>query len=233
MASSMELEKDRPFDALVQVVVPTIKAQFASVIRHLRPPHYPYAIDRALAARGRELFYSKEIGCARCHGVYDGQGQVEWPAVHADVGTDRSRLDVVSDRFIEAFNGSPLAAEGALVASHGYAATPLTGVWANYPYLHNGSVPTLYHLLGPVSERPRIFHVMAARRLDRQRVGQPLVTDPRLEPLGEAEWLRRFGNDRDWFNASRPGSSNRGHDVWPRLRTDANRLALIEYLKTL
>jgi hypothetical protein len=233
MASSMELEKDRPFDALVQVVVPTIKAQFASVIRHLRPPHYPYAIDRALAARGRELFYSKEIGCARCHGVYDGQGQVEWPAVHADVGTDRSRLDVVSDRFIEAFNGSPLAAEGALVASHGYAATPLTGVWANYPYLHNGSVPTLYHLLGPVSERPRIFHVMAARRLDRLRVGQPLVADPRLEPLGEAEWLRRFGNDRDWFNASRPGSSNRGHDVWPRLRTDANRRALIEYLKTL
>ena len=40
--------------------------------------------------------------------------------------------------------------------SHAYAATPLTGVWANYPYLHNGSVPTLYHLLGPVSERPKI-----------------------------------------------------------------------------
>jgi processive rubber oxygenase RoxA-like protein len=233
MASSMELEKDRPFDALVQVVVPTIKAEFASVIRHLRPPRYPYAIDRALAARGRELFDSKDIGCARCHGVYDGQGNVEWPGVHADVGTDRARLDVVSDRFIEAFNGSPIAAEGALVASHGYAATPLTGVWANYPYLHNGSVPTLYHLLGPVSERPGIFHVMAARRLDRERVGQPLVADPRLEQLGESEWRRRFGNDRDWFNASRPGSGNGGHDVWPRIRTDANRRALIEYLKTL
>jgi hypothetical protein len=233
MASSMELEKDRPFDALVQVVVPTIKAEFAAVIRHLRPPRYPYAIDRALAARGRELFYSKEIGCSSCHGVYDGQGRVEWPGVHADVGTDRSRLEVVSDRFIEAFNGSPIAAEGALVASHGYAATPLTGVWANYPYLHNGSVPTLYHLLGPVSERPGIFHVMAARRLDRQRVGQPLVADPRLEHLGEAEWRRRFGNDRDWFNTSRPGSGNGGHDVWPRIRTDANRRALIEYLKTL
>ena len=54
-------------------------------------------------------------------------------------------------------------------------ATPLTGVWANYPYLHNGSVPTLYHLLGPVSERPKIFYVMAARHLDRERSGSRCI----------------------------------------------------------
>ena len=90
-------------------------------------------IDRALAARGRELFYSEEIGCSRCHGVYDGSGNVDWPGVHADVGTDRARLDVVSDEFIDAFDSSPLAAEGALRKSEGYAATPLTGVWANFP----------------------------------------------------------------------------------------------------
>ena len=60
MASSMELEKDRSFEALVQVVVPTIKEEFTSVIRHLRPPMYPYAIDPALAAQGRELFYTGE-----------------------------------------------------------------------------------------------------------------------------------------------------------------------------
>ena len=29
----------------------------------------------------------------------------------------------------------------------------------SHPYLHNGSVPTLHHLLGPVSERPKIFQV--------------------------------------------------------------------------
>ena len=38
MASSMELEKDRSFDALVETVVPAIKEEFDSVIRHLRPP---------------------------------------------------------------------------------------------------------------------------------------------------------------------------------------------------
>jgi hypothetical protein len=114
MASSMELEKDRSFDALVQFVVPTILDEFASVIRHLRPPRYPYAIDRPLAARGRELFYSTDVGCYRCHGMYDGRGNVDWPGVHTGVGTDRSRIDIVSDQFIEAFNRSPLASAGAL-----------------------------------------------------------------------------------------------------------------------
>jgi mono/diheme cytochrome c family protein len=233
MASSMELEKDRPFDALIETVVPTIKSEFESVVRHLRPPRYPYEIDAALAARGRELFYSPEIGCFRCHGVYDGRGDVKWPGVHTDVGTDRSRIDVVSDQFIAAFNSSPLAGDGALVKSHGYAATPLTGVWANFPYLHNGSVPTLSHLLGPASERPAIFEVMAARTLDRVRVGQPLVRNPALEQLSQDELIRRFGADRNWFNTARPGSANAGHDFWARIRTDANRRALIEYLKTL
>ena len=232
MASSMELEKDRPFDALVQIVVPTIKEEFVSVIRHLRPPRYPYQIDRSLAARGRELFHSRDIGCSDCHGTYDGRGNVQWPGMHAEVGTDRSRLDVVSDAFIDAFNKSPLAAEGALTRSRGYAATPLTGVWANFPYLHNGSVPTLHHLLGPVSERPAIFQVMAARTLDRTRVGQPLFVDPTDGRLGEAEIVRRFG-DIETGSTRRALERQRGHDLWSRIRTDVNRRALIEYLKTL
>jgi mono/diheme cytochrome c family protein len=233
MASSMELEKDRSFDALMQVVLPRIKDEFEAVVRHLRPPVYPYEIDRALAERGRRLFESPEVGCARCHGTYDGRGNVTWPGVHADVGTDRSRLDVVSAGFVDAFNHSPIAAEGALVPSEGYAATPLTGVWANYPYLHNGSVPTLHHLLGPVAERPKIFEVMAAKTLDRVRVGQPLVRRPSDARLDEPDLLRRYGGDRNWFSILRPGCGNGGHDVWPRIRTDENRRALIEYLKTL
>ena len=233
MASSMELEKDRSFDALATVVVPKIKAEFESVLRHLRPPRYPYPIDQALAARGRQLFSSPDIGCHRCHGTYDGRGNVQWPGVHVGVGTDRGRLDVVSPSFIDAFNASPLAAEGSLIASRGYAATPLTGVWANFPYLHNGSVPTLHHLLGPVAERPALFQITAARTLDRERVGQPLYADPRDGKLDAAERLQRYGAQRDWFNTARPGSANTGHDFWPQIRTDANRRALIEYLKTL
>jgi hypothetical protein len=233
MASSMELEKDRSFDSLVDVVIPRIKSEFDAVVQHLRPPPYPYEIDRALAERGRQLFYSKSVGCARCHGVYDGRGNVDWPGVHKDIGTDPARREIVSDGFRAAFASSPLASEGALVKSEGYAATPLTGVWANYPYLHNGSVPTLYHLLGPVSERPKIFYVWAARHLDREKVGQPLYPARMYGLLPESGLLRRYGNDRDWFNTERPGSSNAGHDVWWRIGSDENRRALIEYLKTL
>ena len=150
MASSMELEKDRSFDALVGVVIPRIKQEFDDVIRHLRPPPYPYAIDRHSPSRARRCsIRSRRVRA--CHGVYDGKGNVEWPGVHRDVGTDRSRLDVVSPGFVDAFNASPTRrARRARSRAIGYAATPLTGVWANFPYLHNGSVPTLHHLLGPV-----------------------------------------------------------------------------------
>jgi hypothetical protein len=233
MASSMELEKDRPFDELTRDVIPTIKQEFTDVIQYLRPPRFPYSIDTALAARGRELFMSEEMGCSHCHGTYDGRGHVAWPGVHVDMGTDRSRIDVVSDGFLAAFRASPIAAEGTLAKSSGYAAPPLTGVWADFPYLHNGSVPTLYDLLGPVADRPSIFQVMAARHLDRVRVGQPRTIDPALGAIGEDQLRRRYGDDHDWFNTRRPGSANTGHDVWSRIKTDANRLALIEYLKSL
>jgi hypothetical protein len=233
MASSMELEKDRSFDDLIEIVIPRIQSEFDSVLTYLRPPPYPYEVDEKMAERGRILFESRRAGCSGCHGTYDGRGNVAWPGVHRDVGTDPSRRDLVSEQFIQAFDDSPLAREGRLKRSRGYAATPLTGVWANFPYLHNGSVPTLYHLLGPVSERPHIFDVLAARTLDRERVGQPLYRDQEHADLGETELVRRFGNDRDWFNTARPGSSNAGHDVWEQVGSDQNRRALIEYLKTL
>ena len=106
-------------------------------------------------------------------------------------------------------------------------------MWANFPYLHNGSVPTLSHLLGPASERPKIFQVTAATTRDRVRVGQPLVSDAGDARAGERELVRRHGDDRDWFNTGRPGCSNVGHDFWRQIQTDDNRRALIEYLKTL
>lgn len=233
MASSMELELDQSFDKLVTSVLPTIKRDFETVIRHLRPPRYPYAVDPALAAKGKALFYADAVGCWKCHGVYDGNGGIRWTGAHVNVGTDRARIEVVTDGFIDAFKRSPLAVEGRLEASAGYAATPLTGVWANYPYLHNGSVPTLHHLLGPVSERPRLFSVLSARRFDPRRVGQRLYPDDGIGQWSESERLKRFGADSDWFNANRKGCGNGGHDFWSCIGSDANRQALIEYLKTL
>ena len=40
-----------------------------------------------------------------------------------------------------------------------YIARPLVSAWATAPYLHNASVPTIYHLLLPAKDRPRLFPV--------------------------------------------------------------------------
>ena len=50
------------------------------------------------------------------------------------------------------------------------AAGPLRGIWATAPYLHNGSVPTLYHLLLPGDERPKEFP-LGHREYDPAHVG--------------------------------------------------------------
>ncbi len=95
-----------------------------------------------------------------------------------------------------------------------YKARPLNGIWASAPYLHNGSVPTLYDLLLPVDQRPTTFSV-GRRELDPVKVGP--VQD------GEAPFR---------FDTRAAGSSNVGHTYGTEL-PDEDRWALVEYLKTL
>jgi hypothetical protein len=106
-----------------------------------------------------------------------------------------------------------------------YKARPLNGIWATPPYLHNGSVPTLYALLSPVEERPRNFY-LGNREYDPMNVGYRIDEFPG----GSA------------FDTTKRGNSNSGHEfndaqgkvgVIGRLLSPAERRALIEYLKTL
>ncbi|PNB46292.1 hypothetical protein C1X73_34765, partial [Pseudomonas sp. FW305-130] len=52
-----------------------------------------------------------------------------------------------------------------------YRARPLNGVWATAPYLHNGSVPSLYWMLSPAAERPKSFCMGGGRDYDPKQVG--------------------------------------------------------------
>ena len=61
-----------------------------------------------------------------------------------------------------------------------YKGRPLTGIWATAPYLHNGSVPTLYDLLLPPDSRPRSFK-LGTREFDPDKVG--FVTDATAAPF--------------------------------------------------
>jgi len=104
-----------------------------------------------------------------------------------------------------------------------YKARSLNGIWATAPYLHNGSVPTLYDLLlpkrGPKDSadgeyRPDKFQV-GSREFDPDKVG-----------------LISSGYSAFTFDTSQRGNSNAGHAYGTGLDKE-NRLDLLEYLKSL
>ncbi len=116
-----------------------------------------------------------------------------------------------------------------------YKARPLNGIWATAPYLHNGSVPTLYDLLLPKRQaddpiegeyRPDEFMV-GSREFDPEKVG-----------------FKSTGYDGFLFRTNIWGNYNEGHEyssgrtpqpdgtLLPAL-TKEQRLDLLEYLKSL
>jgi hypothetical protein len=97
-----------------------------------------------------------------------------------------------------------------------YAARPLYGIWAAAPYLHNGSVPTLYHLLLPPDQRPKTF-VLGARDYDPVKLGFVVNVN-----CSSQDCL---------VDTSETGDGNGGH-IWGTDLTESDRMALLEYLKT-
>ena len=97
-----------------------------------------------------------------------------------------------------------------------YAARPLYGIWAAAPYLHNGSVPTLYHLLVPPEQRPKTF-ALGAREYDPVRLGFAVDT-----ACDQQDCV---------VDATRIGDGNGGHLFGTDL-AESDRMALLEYLKT-
>jgi mono/diheme cytochrome c family protein len=105
-----------------------------------------------------------------------------------------------------------------------YKSRPLHGVWATPPFLHNGSVPTIYDLLSPLRARPRVFY-SGNREYDPDRLGY--VSE---DPVGA------FKHD-----TSIKGNWNTGHlftDVeMPgrigELLSEEERMDIIEYIKVM
>lgn len=131
----------------------------------------------------------------------------EVPGGFVDPATERARrlrLCMTAD--------SPLLA---------YKARPLTGIWATAPYLHNGSVPTLYDLLRAPGQRPRSFYV-GTRRFDPRKVGYATEKAP------DNAFEFRTHDDA---GQPIPGNDNAGHDYGPL--TEEQIWALVEYMKTL
>jgi mono/diheme cytochrome c family protein len=189
-----------------------------------RPQPFPGQVDRADAAAGAAI-YARE--CAACHGSYTASATPEltrFPNWIGDVGTDTLRARMFDQRLIAAVAASPYRDQIAARRGAGYAAPPLTGIWASAPYLHNGSVPTIVALLDPPA-RPRRF-MTGGHALDFDALGIRLGADGRYPP-GVRPWSRPA-----WIDTARPGLANSGHEHGAQL-DPAQKRQLIEYLKLL
>jgi mono/diheme cytochrome c family protein len=126
-----------------------------------------------------------------------------------DIDEIRSRLDA---RLSNLFR-PPSAQPGA------YEARVLYGIWATAPYLHNGSVASLWELLLPPGQRKTSFKV-GSRVFDPRNVG--FVTDQ--SPFESGTYTV------DPQNAD--GNGNGGHEHGTTL-PEADRWAIVEYLKSI
>jgi hypothetical protein len=96
-----------------------------------------------------------------------------------------------------------------------YKARPLNGVAFTAPYLHNGSVASIYELLLPSEERLKKFYV-GSKHFDPIYLGCSTKRQPNSVLL----------------DTTALGNGNSGHEFGTDLNHD-QRMAVIEYIKTL
>jgi mono/diheme cytochrome c family protein len=200
--------------------------QVYAYISELRPPKYPLPIDASMSTRGKKVF---EKSCAECHGTY-GERETLFPEVRIpidELGTDRVRLDALSPTHRKHYGDSwfaNLGGQTTVAEVDGYVAPPLDGLWASAPYFHNGSVPTLWHLLHP-GERPKVWR-RTELAMDSTKIGlqveEMLAVPKRLKPA-EQRW---------YFDTAQFGKSAAGHN-YPDSLSEEDKQDLLEYLKTL
>jgi mono/diheme cytochrome c family protein len=202
--------------------VPSMK-RIADWIMDFSPPPYPRKLDDKLVETGRKVFHKSpgkgKKSCADCHAL-DGNS-VGKPTPIEEVGTDRHRLDSFTAELADAMNtigeGYPWRFQH-FKKTNGYANMPLDGIWLRAPYLHNGSVPTLWELLEPKARRTHFFR--GDDVYDWERVGF------------RADVAREKGRTYFPYDTTKPGNGNGGHLYGSELSV-AEKKALLEFLKSL
>ena len=191
-------------------VLPSHFDMVTNFVLELPPPKFPFPVDAAKAQRGAAIF---QANCADCHAF--GSANVGKVTPIAAVATDPHRLASFTPGLVTAFHSieeRPFVFDS-YSKTEGYANLPIDGTWARAPYLHNGSVPTLWDLLQTPDKRPARFY-RGNEVYDPVKMG--FVTDP---PTSYE------------LDTSVAGNSNEGH-LWGTDLTDEQKWDLIEYLKT-
>jgi mono/diheme cytochrome c family protein len=182
---------------------PSVDIVFAVVIGALLEPVDPFVLQRELRGNARALAEAtKSVGL-------DKLLELKQVAETNQVNNPNIQLLQAAQKLLDKQNKS--------LKELAYKARPLDGIWATAPYLHNGSVPSLYQLLLPVKDRDKQFFV-GTREFDPKNVGFRTGNAP-------GAFL---------FDTTKPGNSNAGHDTYGMdAMSDDQRWQLVEYLKTL
>ena len=212
--------------------IPEMRAVMEFLEATASPP-FPGSVDDTLAAHGRALF---EKRCSGCHGTY-AEGPrpnrlLSYPnrlVLEEKIGSDSLRWIAVDSASIAAIARTPFSSHIHAARTGGYVPPILSAVWATSPYLHNGSVPTVWHMMHPDS-RPERFEV-GGHRLDFERLGIAGETDSAgvyRYPAGYVPWSRPA-----IFDTRAPGLGNQGHEAFFRGLDEPQKRSLIEFLKCL
>jgi len=208
----------------------TVKARevddhFADVlcyVNSLKAPKYFGNIDVEKVSQGKLIF---EKNCSSCHGTYGQNPSYPNYLVDIELVKTDSLLAVSNygyEEFVGWYNGSWFSKgkyKAYLQPSKAYVAPPLDGVWATAPYLHNGSVPTIYHVLNSI-ERPEFWTKNPSSfAYDEEKLGWQFVA-------------KSWKQDKYTYDTNIPGYGNEGHNFGDKL-TEKERFAVIEYLKTI
>lgn len=219
----------------MRAVLPKLEHVVENIFHNFLPPKYPFEINRIKVKRGKELF---KKNCQQCHGDHErdleGYPIYQQPKLikHSKVMTDSDRLKGMSE-FIQLVEKSSVSdiLKMNYRKDSGYIAPNLWGIWSRFPYLHNGSVPTLYDLFKDPKERPNVFSMFQAgekHRFDEKNLGLTLPKN-----LSIALRKAKKGN-RNYYFTKRTGHSNQGHYFkFMNEYSDDDRYSIIEYLKTL
>ncbi|MFN7997162.1 MAG: di-heme-cytochrome C peroxidase [Bryobacteraceae bacterium] len=206
--------------------------------RKLQPPKWPAdvlgTVDEKKAQAGAQIFHDKCEGCHqgrlftqveigtdpnRANSFGQPVGAKPFPNAVAPILTALKKRAFQDDGVAEAEQIAMDADPVIWRATGKYLARPLQGVWATAPFLHNGSVPSLYHMLHP-DQRPSRFG-LGSHEYDPDKVGYRSDI-----PADGSVWV---------FDTSQPGNSNIGHsgERFGTTLPEDQKSALLEYLKTL
>jgi len=212
--------KERNYAAAMAVgatetsVIPENFKRVTDYLLTLQPAAFPGEVDQALAAKGKTLY---DTHCASCHDF--GQEKTGTVTLLEDIKTDPHRLDSFTTMLVDKFHTfqKPPFDFESYRKTYGYTNTPLDGVWARAPYLHNGSVPTLHDLLQVPEKRPTSFY-KGYNVYDEEKMGW-ISTGPEAEKVGFK------------LDTTEDGNGNQGH-LYGTTLSDDDKQAIIEFLKT-